>query len=433
MKNVLIVDDNQTLCLMLKSWLLKKGYVADFATTVEEAKTKVRNNLFDLVLSDIRLPDSDGIDFLSWCKRYDPNIVVIMMTSFADVETAVASIQKGASDYISKPIEPDLLFEKMDTAFKKKANQAEFRSSGSSLLKAPGKEFGAYYEQLEKIAQNSYHTFISGAQGSGKSVAINYIYEKSIYNNGNFVTVNLIDKNKKNINYFNGAFINKYIEEARGGILLILAFENLDTLSQNEVLNLVMKQKQDASYVQIIGCTEKKIKDFKTHIIPKLYNLLLPNSVVIPELAGKSEDILFYAHNYLTFANEQLDKNVKGFSPEFEKSLINHTWKRNIQELKNTIIKAVLSTKDGMNISKECAEEFFSAEPKVVFDKVDEPNSTGDFSLKDSLKKENFEKENIINALNMTKWNKTLAASLLNIDRKTLYNKLKQYQIESPN
>lgn len=432
MKNVLMVDDNQTICLMLKSWLVKKGYAADFATTVEEAKAKVRNNTFDLVLSDIRLPDSDGIDFLSWCKRYDSDIIVIMMTSFADVETAVASIQTGASDYISKPIEPDLLFEKIDIAFKKKANQAEFRRSESAFLKAPGKEFSAYYEQLDKVAQNFHHTFISGAQGTGKSVAINYIYEKSIYNKGNFVTVNLIDKNRKDIDYFNGAFINKYIEEAKGGILLILAFENLDTLSQNEILNLIRKQKQDGSYVQLIGCTEKKVEVFKAHIIPKLYNLLLPNSIVIPELAGKPEDILFYAHRYLTFANEQLDKDVKGFSPEFEALLVNHTWERNIQELKNTIIKAVLSTKDGMNVSKEWAEEFFAVEPEVS-DKADVLKSSDDFPLKDSLKKENFEKENIINALNVTKWNKTLAASLLNIDRKTLYNKLKHYQIESPN
>ncbi len=116
-KNVLIVDDNLTVCLMLKSWLIKRGYQVETAPGASEAKQMVKEQPFDLILTDIRMPDTDGLTFLSWVRKYDSDIIVIMITGYADVESAVLSMKAGAADYIPKPIEPEHLFKKIDEAF----------------------------------------------------------------------------------------------------------------------------------------------------------------------------------------------------------------------------------------------------------------------------------------------------------------------------
>ena len=121
-KSVLVIDDNLTICLMLKSWLAKKGFNVEIATNVEQAKQMIKEHPFDLVLSDIRMPESDGFALLSWVKKYDSDMLVIMMTGFADIESAVESMKSGASDYIAKPIEPELLFRKIDEAFAAQEN-----------------------------------------------------------------------------------------------------------------------------------------------------------------------------------------------------------------------------------------------------------------------------------------------------------------------
>ena len=113
-RNILVIDDNLTVCLMLKSWLVKKDFGVETASSVKEAKQKVKEQPFDLILCDIRMPDADGFDFLSWVKKYDSDILVIMMTGYADIESAVESMKSGAVDYISKPIEPEQLFKKID-------------------------------------------------------------------------------------------------------------------------------------------------------------------------------------------------------------------------------------------------------------------------------------------------------------------------------
>ena len=116
-KSILVIDDNVTVCLMLKSWLVKRDFSVEVATSVDQAKQLVKEHPFDLILSDIRMPGSDGFALLSWVKKYDSDFLVIMMTGYADIETAVASMKSGAVDYIAKPIDPDLFFKKIDEAF----------------------------------------------------------------------------------------------------------------------------------------------------------------------------------------------------------------------------------------------------------------------------------------------------------------------------
>ena len=121
-RSILVVDDSLTVCLMLKSWLVKRDFNVEIATNVNIAKQMVKDQPFDLILSDIKMPDIDGFSFLSWVKKFDAEILVIMMTGFADIESAVASMKSGAADFISKPIEPEQLFKKIEEAFQNQKN-----------------------------------------------------------------------------------------------------------------------------------------------------------------------------------------------------------------------------------------------------------------------------------------------------------------------
>lgn len=138
MKRILILDDNLTICLMLKSWLTKKNYKVDTATSVGEAQQKVKNEAYDLILSDIRMPEADGFSFLSWIKRFDSDVLVIMMTSYADIETAVESMKSGAVDYIPKPIEAESLYQKIADALKNHENQKKAEQIREPLIKPEG-------------------------------------------------------------------------------------------------------------------------------------------------------------------------------------------------------------------------------------------------------------------------------------------------------
>lgn len=421
MKKILVLDDNLTVCLMLKSWLVKQNYQAETATSVKDAIEMVKDRPFDLILSDIRMPDTDGFSFLSWIKRYDSDILVIMMTGFADVETAVESMKSGAVDYIAKPIDPEILFQKIEAAFKNQSRNAEKRNSQTMFVKPSGLEYQKLFDEMDKAAANETYVLIRGDRGTGKNSIARYIYEKSSRNAGPFVMADCSDVQAVR-NAKTEPFIQAFFREARGGVIYVKAVENLDTFSQDLLLSAITTQKRDDSFTMIIACTDKNNDDLKRRLIPKLYQFFEKETIKIPSLRNNKESILFFANYFLNFANSELDKKVTGFSPEVEEAFIRHEWPENIQELKNTVLKAVLMT-NGAYVPKELAAGLFKNDFTVT--------NYGESAINvQDLKKENYEREKIKDALGIAKGNKTLAASILNIDRKTLYNKIKQYQIE---
>ena len=176
MKRILILDDNLTICLMLKSWLVKKEYQADTATSVQEAQQKVRNEAYDLILSDIRMPDVDGFSFLSWIKKFDSAILVIMMTGYADIESAVESMKLGAADYIAKPIEAELLYKKIADAFKVQENQRFTEQFRDPLIWPPGECYDAISAKVNEVIHDESHLLVIGDNGTGKTSVARYIY-----------------------------------------------------------------------------------------------------------------------------------------------------------------------------------------------------------------------------------------------------------------
>jgi two-component system response regulator HydG len=420
-KNILIVDDNLTICLMLKSWLVKNNYNVETTSSAQEAKQMVKDFPFDLILSDIRMPDVDGISLLNWTKKYDSDIQVIMMTGYAEIESVVESMKSGATDYISKPIDPEILFSKIEEAFQVQENIKKNNQFPNDFLIPPGNEYKQLHERLHLIAENNDHLLIIGDRGTGKHSSVKLVFEKGVHKSQPLVILDASDlvSTQSDNNEYESVLVEK-IKVAKGGLFYIRDIDKLNIFLQNELLTVLTKQSRDDNFTQVILSSQQSLEELQNILIPKLYNVLQKNVVILPPLKGKSEQILSFSQHFLDFANFALNKQLKGIDSEMQKEFISYNWPGNIQELKNTIIKAALLTK-GDVITIEIAEELFG-------DVKYEREETNTINI-NSLRKENYEKEKIYQALTLAKGNKTMAASILNIDRKTLYNKIKLYSV----
>lgn len=412
-KSVLIIDDNLTICLMLKSWLQKKDFNVEIVNNVDQAKQLIIENPFDLILTDIRMPGDDGFALLSWVKRYDSDIVVIMMTGYADIESAVESMKAGAADYISKPIDPEMLFKKIDEALITQENISKTSGFSNSFIKPPGESYKNLFNQLNQAAVNNDHRLIIGDRGTGKSSAVKYIYEKGVHPSKPLV---IFDGSQTD-----SSLMEKF-KNASGGMLHIKELDQLNLSTQDELLSLLTRQSVSDNYTRVILSTEKNSEELKNILIPKLYHLLEKDVITLPALKGEKEVIKFLTLHFLKFANDTLNREITKIDTGLQEALIEYEWPSNIQELKNCIIKAVLLT-EGTRLKAEIIPSLFNNRKPV--------NRENPVSMETirGLRKENYEKEKIKQALELAKGNKTMAASILNIDRKTLYNKIKLYNV----
>lgn len=410
---------------MLKSWLVKRGFNVDISTSVDQAKQVIKEHPFDLVLSDIRMPGADGFALLSWVKKYDSDMIVIMMTGYADVESAVESMKSGAADYIPKPIEPELLFKKIDEALTTQENINQNNSLSNDFIKPPGENYKELFRQLDLIAENNSHRLIIGNRGTGKASAVKYIYEKGIRHTKPLEIFDAGQLGKKSheqngIEPDDFSLVNRF-KAAKGGMLFIRELDQLDIQMQNELLVMLTRQSKGEDYTQVIVTSEKPKTELERILIPKLYYLLERDTVTLPSLKGKRQEITFFIRHFLQFANHTLNKEVESIDPALQEELFQYDWPGNIQELKNCIIKAVLLS-EGICLRGELIP--------LLFKKYTNPdNKPVSLRTAQGLRKENYEKEKIQQALELAKGNKTMAASILNIDRKTLYNKIKLYNV----
>lgn len=414
---------------MLKSWLVKRGFLVETATSADEAKQMVKEQPFDLILTDIRMPDGDGLAFLSWVRKYDSDIVVIMITGYADVESAVLSMKAGAADYIPKPIEPEHLFKKIEEAFQTHEYRNNKNRFSNDFILPPGKEYQQLFKQLDHIAEHSEHYLLIGDRGTGKVSSVKYIYEKGFHPTMPLIVMDVdqsgIGKSGSRV-YADGEKSKSLLMEsffaARGGLLYIRKVDQLDLNLQNELLNILTKQARDEHYTQVIMSTEKSRSELERSLIPKLYRLLEEKSVTLPTIKGKKQVIDAFVSHFLHFANQTLDKQIQTIDQAIYRQMYDHDWPGNIQELKNSVIQAALLT-EGKHMPAEMASRLF--EKNIT--RQESSSAISNPVL--NLRKENYEKEKIVEALRLAKGNKTMAASILNIDRKTLYNKIKLYNV----
>jgi len=364
---VLILDDDLTLSLMLKTWLSKKGYEVRTVINVAGAKKELKQFDPALLISDLRLPDDTGLSLLKWVKKYYPDIAVIMMTSYADIQTAVEAIRLGAYDYIPKPVNPEELLKKIQLIFSVPSEGAEksVKSKKKKLdfIVGQSPEYQKVYEHIDLVASSQLSVFIEGESGVGKEHIARLIHEKSDRSNGSFVPIDCGVMNRELSasdffghikGSFTGAISDKkgHFEEANKGTLFLDEIGNLPIDIQIQLLRTLQEKKikQVGSNkeididVRIIVATNEDLEELvkKGEFRKDLYYRINEFHIRVPALRDCKEDIPSYAHHFLALANQEMDREVIDIDEETLQILQSHPWPGNIRELRNVIFRMVL-------------------------------------------------------------------------------------------
>jgi two-component system response regulator HydG len=449
MKRILIIDDDATICLMLQGLLKRKGFEADTVFSAGEAIKKLEIETFDLVLSDFRLPDFDGLELLQKIKAMHPSVPVIIMTSYADIRTAVSAIKMGAFEYVTKPLNPDeillLINSALDKALekqeapkkkekKKKASIEFVRGESSSSLQID--------QYIRLVAPTDMSVIIEGESGTGKEIAARRIHAESNRKSKAFVAVDcgalstdlagseLFGHVKGS---FTGAIGDKegQFEAAKGGTLFLDEIGNLSYEIQVKLLRALQERKvrrigsnKDIDVdVRIVVATNEDLALAvnKGEFREDLYHRLNEFKITVPALRNRDEDIVLFANYFLDLSNHELNKDLEKFTDEVLDKFRSYSWPGNLRELRNVVRRSVL-----LSLGEEV--ELISLPAEILNDQTKNDVVIEGSNLK--LIQAANEKELIISTLRKVNFNKSKAARLLNIDRKTLYNKIKQYGIE---
>lgn len=438
-QKILIIEDDQAFGMMLQGWLKRNGYEPSLCSKVEAAKSELIKEQFELVLTDLRLPDGDGIEVLHWIKERKKGIPVIIMTSYGEVNTAVSAMKLGAEDFLEKPVNPSLLKEKIEQALSKPANTTpsvpvsnkknDAVKKGMIIGSSPAAV--TMYDHIRKVAPTRMSVLILGESGTGKEYTASLIHFNSTRSDKPFIAVDCGSLSRELapselFGHLKGSFTSAIadksgvFEQANGGTVFLDEVGNLSYDVQVQLLRALQEQKvrpvgsaKDIKIdVRIVAATNEDLENAiaEGRFREDLYHRLNEFSLEVPPLRERAQDIETFAMEFLRQANEELDRNIGGFSPEALKILKNYYWSGNLRELRNVVRRTAL----------------FATGDLITEDLLPVLRSTKTEDL--ALRPQN-EKQQIEMALHKANGNKTLAAQLLKIDRKTLYNKMHQYGI----
>lgn len=430
MSKVLIIEDNLVLSRMLGNWLEKKEVQVEQTASAVKARKMIATTDADIILSDIRLPDGDGVEILKWVKEQKINIPFIVMTDYAEVRSAVRAMKLGAMDYLPKPVDMDSFYKTIDKVLHCRSTRHELRNV---IFERPSPEIREVKRRAGLVASTNMSVLLRGENGTGKEYIASLIHKESKRTDKPFIAVDCgsIPKELAASEFFGhikgsftGAIENKsgVFHEAEGGTLFLDEIGNLSY----EVQVLLLRALQERRYrpvggkkeipadVRIVAATnenlEKAIEEGRFR--EDLFHRLNEFSLEIPPLRECREDILPLANFFLEqFCREMEKKGIVGLGAEARKLLQNYSWPGNVRDLKNCIRKAVLLAEDNT----------------IGVEELELNYTHGSDSL--SLKSESEEKKRIIKALETAHYNKTLAVQLLDISRPTLYEKMKKYGI----
>jgi two-component system, NtrC family, response regulator HydG len=442
-QSILIIEDDFTFGEILKKWFQKLGYKPLLSRTMSQAKEIVdKNKSIDLVLTDLRLPDGDGILFLAWLRDKKMATPLMVMTSYAEISTAVAAMKLGAFDYLEKPFQPEILQQKIEQALAngsslKSVVEARQNTSETKTLKVDYSKsplMQKVYEEIEVVAPTRMSVLLMGESGTGKEYAARLVHEQSKRNEYPFIAVDcgVLSKElapSELFGHVKGAFTsaeaNKkgVFEQADGGTVFLDEIENLLPDVQAQLLRALQERKvrpvgsasDTLVDVRIVAATNENLAKLmgEGRFREDLYHRINEFEIHLPPLRERAEDIPIYAAYFLQEANKELEQRVPGFSNEAMEMLASYHWSGNLRELRNVVRRAILFAKD---------EEIT---PKILPDYLCTPLEKDQFEIG-----ETDEKERIKTTLRIVKGNKAAAARLLKMSRKTLYNKMHEYGIE---
>lgn len=452
MKKILVIDDDIFICELLKKQLENNNYKAETAFSSKSAFELMKSTSFDLVLCDFRLPDSSGLEVLQKILSIRQDLPVIIMTAYIDVRMAVKLIKMGATDYITKPIEHEDLLSLIKSTLAKtnsKVNQetqspylnGQFVVGDSIAIKQ-------VIEHALKVAPTDMSVIIDGETGTGKEYIGRFIHQNSLRKDKPFFAIDCgaIPKELANSELFGhvkgsftGAITDKegIFQKADGGTLFLDEIGNLSyevqlkflRAIQERVVSRLGENKLKKIDIRIIAATNEDLQaEVSDNTFREdLYHRINEFRISLPPLRSRQNDIFIFTSHFIKMANKELGRNVTGLSAEVEKVFLNYPWYGNLRELKNVVKRAVLMC-NGDVIEKYCLPY------EIIYPTKDFTNATVvDESKSDSLLKNassEIEKQLIVKTIQEMGYNKSKAAKALNIDRKTLYNKIKLYNIE---
>lgn len=462
MDSLLIVEDDIAYSTMMQTWLKKKGFDVDKVSSVKAAVKIINSDKqYHLVLSDLRLPDHDGLFLLDWMRKSGINIPFIVMTSYAEVQNAVLAMKSGANDYIAKPVQPDILLQKIHDAINaanrtdtsetapapkeektgivssaNNTNTGEDESSTPSrYIEGTSEVSKQLYDYVRLVAPTPMSVLILGASGTGKEYVAHRIHELSQRKDKPFFALDCgaIPKDVAASEFFGhakGAFTGAAtdkkgaFEVANGGTLFLDEVGNLSYDVQVQLLRAIQERK-----IRPLGSTKEIDVDIRLVCATNenlekavaegtfredLYHRINEFTIYMPALKDRGTDIFLFANLFLRLANEELGRNIIGFDAKASEMLMRYEWPGNLRELNNVVKRSVLLCRgDKIGVEQlNMSMTNTSTRPKDL-----------------SLHNIDEEKERILSALRSCGGNKSKAAILLGVDRKTLYNKLQKYGI----
>ena len=457
MRHILIVEDDIAFGTMLQTWLRRKGFEVDKATSVGAAvKLLVDMKSVDLVLSDLRLPDHDGLRLLAWMHEHSINAPFIVMTNYAEVQNAVLAMKSGAADYIAKPVQPDILLQKINDAMQQNTQQSNATIQNSTTQNAPtahnsklktqnseaapryieGKSEASrqLYSYVELVAPTPMSVLILGASGTGKEYVAHRIHDLSQRHDRPFfaldcgaiprdVAASEFFGHKKGA--FTGADADKRgaFEIANGGTLFLDEVGNLSYEVQVQLLRALQERrirpvggtKEIDIDIRLVCATNENLEEAVSEgrFREDLYHRINEFTIYMPKLSERGSDLFLFADLFIRHANEELSRNVEGFDSGAAEMLASHSWPGNLRELNNVVKRAVLLTR---------GSQITTAELTLAMGQIRTDNVL-------QLHDEDTERQRIITALQQTNGNKAKAARLLGVDRKTIYNKIEKLGI----
>lgn len=450
MPHILIVEDDLTFATMMQTWLRKKGFDVDRVSSVSAAARQLTDTPnFDLILSDLRLPDHDGLFLLEWMRKHNLRIPFIVMTSYAEVQNAVLAMKTGASDYIAKPVQPDILLQKIRDALSTpepaptpqpatpapEVKAQEPTADVPRYIEGKSEASRQLYEYVGLVAPTPMSVLILGASGTGKEYVARRIHELSPRRDKPFFALDCgaIPKEvaaSEFFGYVKGTFTGATTDkkgafvEANGGTLFLDEVGNLSYDVQVQLLRALQERKvrplggahEIDVDIRLVCATNGDLASLVAdgQFREDLYHRINEFTIYMPELKDRGADIFLFADLFIKHANADLGRDVIGLDDKASERIASYAWPGNLRELNNVMRRATLLAK-GKHIGLPDLER--SMAPSTPTEPL-------------ALHDEQTEQQRIEAALRATGGNKSKAAQLLAVDRKTLYNKMKRYGMD---
>lgn len=440
---ILVIDDEINSTILLRKVLEKAGYETVAENNSQKAIDLMRNDFFDIIVSDLQMPEISGLDLL---KNKPENSLFIMITGYGSVDTAVESMKLGAFDYINKPFNLEEFILKVDKAAENiKLNsqlkllriQAEEQSSFSNIV-GKSKPMQELFEMIRNVSRSDINVLVEGESGTGKELVARAIHFNSSRKEGPFVAINCsaIPDNLLESELFGhtkGAYTGAVeaqkgvFELANGGTLLLDEIAEMPYTLQSKLLRVIEtweikplgSDKVKKVDVRLISATNRNLNEFISDkkFREDLFYRIATVNISLPPLCGRKEDIPLLVEFFLKKFGEKINRNVT-ITADAMNLLITNSWHGNVRELENAIERAVI-TSDSSELNRH-SFRFLNG------------NGNGDktFAQLNNVELKEIEKLYIKKTLDENNWNKLRVSKILGIDRKTLYKKIKEYGLE---